>query len=154
MSGRTPRVLILAETSYSDTSASSFQLFFPPKATFTHNGIQRVKPATLVAISKIDQGGKRKRNNEREACFRPLAKVIKSEKPGNETDRHLQRGRQRRGGPQRRFYLLVLLLKDVCGLLKLMFSYTLDESSFVSLREEIFRVKRNTSHLFSAAVLW
>lgn len=39
------------------------------------------------------------------------------------------------GGPHPWFYLLVLLLKDVWGLLKFMFSYTVDESSFVILQQ-------------------
>lgn len=57
---------------------------------------------------------------------------------------------ERRGGQQLWFYLLVLLLKDVWGLLKLMFSYTLDESSFVILWQHVRRVTDN----ISAVVLW
>lgn len=45
------------------------------------------------------------------------------------TERQTERCR----GPQRRLYLLVLLLKDAVGLLMFIFSYTLDESSFVIL---------------------
>lgn len=52
----------------------------------------------------------------------------------NEFMKYSQRGRQRDVEVHSdAFYLLVLLLKDVWGLLKLMFSYTLDESSFVIL---------------------
>lgn len=44
-----------------------------------------------------------------------------------------ERQAEEHGEPHRCFYLLVLLLKDVWGVLKLMFSYTLEESSFVML---------------------
>jgi len=44
--------------------------------------------------------------------------------------KYLQSGSQRDA-----VHLLVLLLRDVWGLLKLMFSYTLDESSFVTLQQ-------------------
>lgn len=47
-----------------------------------------------------------------------------------------ERQTERRAGPQPGFYLLVLLLNEVWGLLKLMFSYTLDESSFVILQKQ------------------
>ncbi|TNN34812.1 hypothetical protein EYF80_055025 [Liparis tanakae] len=54
--------------------------------------------------------------------------------------KYLQSGSQRDA-----VHLLVLLLKDVCGLLKLMFSYTLDESSFVTLQQRHSRF--NSKHI-------
>lgn len=47
-----------------------------------------------------------------------------------------ERQAEEHGDPHRGFYLLVLLLKDVWGVLKLIFSYTLDESSFVMLLQD------------------